>query len=290
MGQLDNESDSFDDVYVGALEVKNEEVVFNPTEDKPIRNFPTKDNKVAGSIEIFEMPMRDKISGKVFANRYIAGADPYDSDEANTMSLGSIFILDLWTDRIVAEYTGRPMFADDYFETCRRLCLFYNARLNYEQNKKGLFSYFSQHNSTYLLTDVLDFLKEKSLAKGGGYGNTAKGTTATLPVNNYAKSLLRAWLLKPCTRIVKEDGEDKEITVSNLYNIRNRALIQELISYNSEGNFDRISAMGMLMLLREDKLILCQGNTNRYDISNVPDPSDDDFFKNNYDSRFRKEI
>lgn len=32
-----------------------------------------------------------------------------------------------------------------------------------------------------------------------GYGNTAKGTTATAPVNAFAKNLLRSWLLKPVT-------------------------------------------------------------------------------------------
>jgi len=35
-------------------------------------------------------------------------ADPYDDDAADTLSLGSIFVLDLWTDNYVAEYTGRP--------------------------------------------------------------------------------------------------------------------------------------------------------------------------------------
>jgi hypothetical protein len=64
--------------------------------------------------------------------------DPYDNDVADTMSLGSFFILDLWTDKIVMEYTGRPMYADDYYEICRLGCLFYHATLLYEQNKKGL--------------------------------------------------------------------------------------------------------------------------------------------------------
>jgi hypothetical protein len=99
--------------------------------------------------------------------------DPYDDDSSNTMSLGSIFILDLWTDKIVAEYTGRPMFADDFYEICRRMCLYYNARLNYENDKKGLFSYFSRHNCVYLLTDTLEFLRDKQMIKDVGYGNKA---------------------------------------------------------------------------------------------------------------------
>jgi hypothetical protein len=38
--------------------------------------------------------------------------------------------------------------------------------------------------------------------------------------------------------------------IPTLYKIRSRALLKELITYNNEGNFDRVSAMGMLMLLR----------------------------------------
>ena len=99
--------------------------------------------------------------------------DPYDDDESNTMSLGSVYVLDLWTDKIVAEYTGRPIFADDFYEICRKMCLFYNGRMNYENNKKGLFAYFSKMNCLYLLTDVLDFLKDKDMVKGSSYGNKA---------------------------------------------------------------------------------------------------------------------
>jgi len=84
-----------------------------------------------------------------------------------------MFILDLHTDRIVFEYTGRPMFADDAYENCRLALLMYNAECNYENNKKGLFKYFSQHNSLYLLSDTLDFLKDKEIVRGNLYGNKA---------------------------------------------------------------------------------------------------------------------
>lgn len=59
------------------------------------------------------------------------------------------------------------------------------------------------------------------------------------------------------------DGEEKEVMVPRLFTVRNRALLKELINYNSEGNFDRISAMGMLMLLREDRMIRYQGDVSK---------------------------
>lgn len=290
LGQLDANPTEYDDVYVGDLVFNKEgQVEYKPTSAQPIRDFPHKDNKIEGAIELYQMPEIDKNTGKPFNDRYILGADPYDDDESNTMSLGSIFVLDLWTDRIVAEYTGRPLYADDYYEICRKLCLFYNGRLNYEYNKKGLFSHFSTRNSLYLLTDVLDFLKEKQMMKEG-YGNKSKGTNASPAINAYARSRLRSWLLSPVPIMQTIDGEEKEVLVPRLFTVRNRALLKELINYNSEGNFDRISAMGMLMLLREDRMIRYQGDVSKekQEKANSSYDGNDPFFKRNYDSRFRQ--
>ena len=290
LGQLDSNPTEYDDVYVGDLVFnKDGQVEYKPTSAQPIRDFPHKNNKIEGAIEIFQIPEIDKSTGKPFNDRYILGADPYDDDESNTMSLGSVFVLDLWTDRIVAEYTGRPIFADDYYEICRKLCLFYNGRLNYEYNKKGLFSHFSTRNSLYLLTDVLDFLKEKQMMKDG-YGNKSKGTNASPAINAFARSRLRSWLLSPVPIIQNIDGEEKEVMVPRLFTVRNRALIKELINYNSEGNFDRISAMGMLMLLREDRMIRYQGNVSKekQERANSTYTGNDPFFKRNYDFKFKQ--
>lgn len=290
IGQLDANPTEYDDVYVGDLVFnKDGQVEYKPTSATPIRDFPHKDNKIEGAIEIYQLPEIDRDTGKPYNDRYILGADPYDDDESNTMSLGSIFVLDLWTDRIVAEYTGRPPFADDYYEICRKLCLFYNGRLNYEYNKKGLFSHFSTRNSLYLLTDVLDFLKEKQMMKDG-YGNKSKGTNASPAINAYARSRLRSWLLAPVPIMQTIDGEEKEVMVPRLFTVRNRALLKELINYNSEGNFDRISAMGMLMLLREDRMIRYQGDVSKekQERANNSYDGNDPFFKRNYDFRFRQ--
>lgn len=286
--QLDSNPREFDDVYTGELVVnKSGQVEFKPTSAQPIREFPHKDNKIEGGLEMFQLPEIDRATGRPFNGRYILGCDPYDDDASNTMSLGSVFVLDLWTDKIVAEYTGRPMFADDFYEVCRRLCLYYNGRMNYENNKKGLFSYFSKNNCTYLLTDQLEFLRDKQMIKEIGYGNKAKGTNATLAINSYGRNLLRAWLLRPTVVIQEVDGEPAEVTIPALFTLRSRALIKELINYNSEGNFDRISSMGMLMLLREDKMITYQGNISREKQEKASKSylGNDPFFNRNYRTR-----
>lgn len=286
--QLDSNPREYDDVYTGELVInKSGQVEFKPTAVQPIREFPHKDNKIEGGLEMFQLPEIDKATGKPFNGRYILGCDPYDDDASNTMSLGSVFVLDLWTDKIVAEYTGRPLFADDFYEICRRLCLYYNGRMNYENNKKGLFSYFSRNNCTYLLTDQLEFLRDKQMIKEIGYGNKAKGTNATLAINAYGRNLLRSWLLRPTIVVQEVDGEPTEVTIPALFTLRSRALIKELINYNNEGNFDRISSMGMLMLLREDKMITYQGNISREKQERASKSylGNDPFFSRNYKLR-----
>jgi hypothetical protein len=190
--------------------------------------------------------------------------DPFDDDEAHTMSLGSFHIIDFWTDRLVGEYTGRPMFANDFYEKVRLACIFYNCKAMYEQNLKGIFGYFSSRNCTHLLADTPDFLKDKQLISSIGVGNKAKGIRATVPIIKYGFKLLRDWLLKPVTKIeTDEQGDEHEVTIPNLYLIRNRALLKELILWNPFGNYDRIMAMVQLMLYREEKIILFQGDMKR---------------------------
>lgn len=281
LSQLDQDVHAYDDVYVGKLVQNSNGVEFTPTSDVPIRKFGV-ENDTPGAVEIFEMPEKDR-NGKVPHTRYIIGHDPVDNDQAESSSLSSTFVLDLWTDKIVAEYTGRQSFADDNFEIVRLLCLFYNAKCLYESNKKGIFAYFSKMNCTHLLADTPEFLRDKQLIKYSSFGSNAKGVNASAAINAYANNLIRDWLMKPVTIIQNIDGEDVEVTVYNLNFLRNRALIEELIAFNPEINVDRIRALGMVMLYREEKMVLYQGNPSR-DSEEVPKDylGNDKFFTENY--------
>ena len=283
LNQLDNDPNAFDDVYVGELVQDNKtgEVKFNPTIDLPIRDFPTKDNKVKGALEIFEMPKKNG-EGKIPAGRYICSADPYDADCSNTMSLGSIFVMDLWTDMIVAEYTGRPTFAEDFYEICRKLCLFYNCRCMYEQNVMGMFSYFSSHNATHLLAETPEYLVQRNMISSIGYGNKSVGIRATTPIINGAFKMIQTWLRKPIISIETDaDGNNNEVSIPNLYRIKNRALLKELVLWNPQGNFDRVMSLVQLMLYREEKMVLYHGDLRHTEeISSGMEK--DDYWDKNY--------
>ena len=288
--QLDTNPHIYDDIYVGELFFNNSnQVEFRPTGDIPIRKFPV-DNDTKGALEIYTMPEKDS-TGTVFNDRYILGYDPTNNDQAESHSLASVFVFDLFTDRIVAEFTGRTEFADDMHEIVRKLCLFYNGKVLYESNIKGCYSYMEKVHSTYLLADTPQYLRDKQIIKYSGFGSSAKGVAATAPVNNFANRLIKDWFNKlvPIER-TDENGNKEIIQTPSLYLLKTRALIEEAIQFNPEINVDRIRALGMVMLYREEYIILYGNNLNRESREKVrkDDPSNDPFFKRNYDFRFRQ--
>ena len=288
--QLDTNPHIYDDIYVGELFFNNSnQVEFRPTGDIPIRKFPV-DNDTKGALEIYTMPEKDS-TGTVFNDRYILGYDPTNNDQAESHSLASVFVFDLFTDRIVAEFTGRTEFADDMHEIVRKLCLFYNGKVLYESNIKGCYSYMERMHSTYLLADTPQYLRDKQIIKYSGFGSSAKGVSATASVNNFANRLIKDWFNKlvPIER-TDENGNKEIIQTPSLYLLKTRALIEEAIQFNPEINVDRIRALGMVMLYREEYIILYGNNLNKESREKVrkDDPSNDPFFQRNYDFRFRQ--
>lgn len=240
----------------------------------PIREFPLKDNKKEGAIEIFQHPVKGA-EGTVPFGRYIAGCDSYDHDDSTTTSLGSLFILDTVTDEIVLEYTGRPRTADEFYENVLRCIEYYNAILNYENFNKGLFAYFSNKNATWRLSDVPRILKQMEFVKGDQYGNKSKGTPPGTSVNALGRSLYNQYLLKPAFHQDYDEEGNQISSFLNLHKIRSIGLIKESIQWNIDGNFDRVSAIGMLMILREDRI-----NFQIDGQSKAPNP--DNYWTRNY--------
>jgi len=230
--------------YIGNLILNEDTQKFEWKPDdtlRPIRLFPELDKKnIEGAIVIYDHPVVGK-DGTIPFGIYIAGNDTYDHDESTTDSLGSTFIFNRVTQRIVAEYTGRPNTANEYYENVRRLLLYYNARCNYENNWKGLFTYLNNRNTSYLLTDtpklVADKIADKSLM------NRGKGTPGTAPIQKWGRELILMWLVNPV-----EKGSE----ILNLHTIRSIPLLLELIYWNPNGNFDRVDALQMLLILNED--------------------------------------
>lgn len=234
------------------------------------RKYPIDNNKGRpGVIEIIEMPKKT-LSGEVHSNRYLQGTDTYDDDESSTNSLGSTFIMDSWTNRLVAEYTGRRG-TKEFYEICRKLNIFYKSTHNYEQNKKGLYTYYDQKNSTHWLCDTPESLRDVADVTISKVGNKRKGTTASKPVNAYGLRLILDWLLEPAY------GKDNP-EILNLHTIKFEGLVRELLNFNSDGNFDRVSALIMLMIVKEERIKYIDKQQRQ----KVKSLSEDEFFERNY--------
>ena len=236
--------------YIGKLvyDVNNSVKWLPDPERYPIRSLDTMTRERGGAIEIFEMPRYDA-SGRVPPGRYIAGIDPIDQDDGE--SLFAIVVMDVITDRIVAQYIGRHPKAEQCYEEALKLLIFYNAQANYENNLKGLYAYFKNKNVLHYLADTPEILKEMDMIKPSA--NQAKGTRATAPINAWGRQLQVSWMLTEHSHIIKEDSEEPEV-VLNLHKIRSLRYLEECQVWNSDGNYDTVSAMGMLFILREERL------------------------------------
>lgn len=203
---------------------------------KPYREYPVKKAE-PGMIEIYEQP-RPAEDGIFTQNRYIAGIDPYRYDNATTDSVGCIIMYDRLTQRIVAEYSGRPDKTDTFYEICRKMLLYYEATAMYESNITGLYHHFEKKKALHLLADTPLSLRDRNTWKTNT--NTSKGIIATKPVIDKGLEFIENWLLEP----ISADSE-----VFNYEKLRYIGLIKELISWNPDprSNFDRISAFQMVM-------------------------------------------
>ena len=112
--------------------------------------------------------------------------------------------------------------------------------------------------------------------------HNSKGIRATTAVINGAFKMINSWLRKPVVKIEKDqDGNEHEVTVPNLFHIRNRALLKELIQWNPYGNYDRVLSLVQLILYREEKMVLYQGDlkgTNKKETGMAAD----DYWNKNY--------
>jgi hypothetical protein len=117
----------------------------------------------------------------------------------------------------------------------------------YENQKKGIFSYFDQKNSLYLLEDTPPELRDMDMQKGSTVGNKGKGIYATPAINRWGREQLGpAWM--------KLQAADKPENVTNANTLLSVGLVQEAMLYNADVNADRISAFGILMIFREIRI------------------------------------
>jgi hypothetical protein len=133
-----------------------------------------------------------------------------------------------------------------------------------------------------MLADTPEYLRERDIVKKQGFGNSAKGISATAIVNKHEDDLIEKFLLLPKTVYeTTPEGEEVATTIHNVATIRNLALLRELSAYGPDINVDRVRALGVALILKNAYEVKYGGDIQSANEAEEYDVFQDDFFKRN---------
>lgn len=239
----------------------NGQVKFKLNHDaKPLNQFPLKDlSERKGCVTIYWSPYREFVpDGKgggrsvIPDNLYFISYDPYGVGSEHGESLGAVYVLcrpNKYTtpdNCIVASYIGRLEDHDEFNKTVFLLAEYYNAQIAVENDRgEHVIAYAKSNKLLDYLVPEFDIISKKDpnyKSLGRKYGMSMRDELRKMTGALY----LKKWLTSP--RGKGDDGTQR----LNLHLIYDLALIDELLRYNPEKNFDRVSSMMMAMFYMYD--------------------------------------
>jgi hypothetical protein len=236
------------------------------TDNMPITNFPLKstDRKDA-PIVIYEFPIENPPYGL-----YVAGVDPYRQGQAKySTSLGSVYIYkrmhdltgEKYQDMFVASYCARPDKKETWEEQARLLIKYYNARALCENDDISFIEYMKSKGDAHYLEKqpqwLLEVIPNTTVKREYGIHRSAQ------KIIDYLHTSLKRYMEDV---IYSEKDDDGKITkeVTGVSKIFDPMLLEEIIQYNDEGNFDRIVAaeLAIAQALKMDPILGKIGGTS----------------------------
>jgi hypothetical protein len=239
------------------------EFVPKPNE-QPILNI-SSDNENEGCFLRYEPPM--KLGGKIPDDAYIISVDPIGQNTDSGKSLTAIIVYKtnkyetyIGPEKIVAIYYGRKKVnPQDYVHRfLLKLSKYYNAKITIENDRDGgIPQYFIRKGEVARLMGPPITTMEKLMPGGTSTNKRPYGhSTATSRHKQIGESLIYEWLDARGANTVYYDTEDGERTVEqglrNIDRLEDQLLIDQLINYSRDGNYDLVSAMmGIVIQLKE---------------------------------------
>lgn len=227
----------------GYIKWYGDKLIFEDTvAHKPIIEFPFdgSDTEKIGCVQMWEAPV--DVEGEIPRGRYIGGIDPVD--QVKGRSFPCIWIKDTWTQRMVAKFMGRTGDTKYFWEQARRLLVFYNAKGMYENNLVGFFLHMESERSLQYLAETPVLLKSKEDINGAPQGNYGIRNTGSSKggINEDGLNSIASWLLRP-------QGPNTEALMYQT--IKDPEVLEEMIKWNEDGNYDSLSAWIMLALYED---------------------------------------
>jgi hypothetical protein len=236
-----------------------EKIAHEFTDKQPITNFPLKNSDLKDApVVIYEFPLENPPYGL-----YVAGVDPYRQGQAAySTSLGSVYIYkrmhditgEKYQDMFVASYCARPDKKETWEEQARLLIKYYNARTLCENDDISFIEYMKAKGDAHYLEKQPEWLKEVVP------GTTVKREYGVHRSADKIRDYLHNCLKKYMEAVVyQEKNEDGDIIkeVLGVSKIFDPVLLEEIIQYNDQGNFDRIVAaeLAIAQALKMDPIL-----------------------------------
>lgn len=236
------------------------------TDKQPITNFPLKPSDLKDApVVIYEFPIENPPYGL-----YVAGVDPYrQGKSAYSSSLGAVYIYkrmhdltgEKYQDMFVASYVARPDNKDHWNEQARLLIKYYNARTLCENDDISFIEYMKSKGDAHLLERQPDWLKEivpnTTVKREYGIHRSAQ------KIIDYLHTCLKKYMESP---IFVEKNEEGQVIreVLGVSKIFDPVLLEEVIQYNDQDNFDRIIAaeLAIAQALKMDPIMGKIGGTS----------------------------
>jgi len=213
----------------------------------PLHKFPHGPNDPQdGCIVIYQHPPEDMPYGM-----YKIGLDPVAFDKSGSKSLNAAYVykshqkFDFGYDEIVAEYVGRPDNIEIYNRNLELLAEYFGgAEIMFENDRGEVLSYFKRRGKMHLLANQPDnviskVIKDSTVAR-------IKGCHMNDRMKDAGEKFILRWLWTE--RGKKDDGS----MIYNMDLIPSPGLIEELIQYHRQGNFDRVMGFMQVMFCVEE--------------------------------------
>lgn len=232
-----------------------------------ISQFPWKHDNREGAIVIYELP--HLIDNAVPGEAYVIGCDPFRDNTASTgESFAAIYVMKtnkypstVGHNEIVAAYVGRPyMGVSVVNEILYKLSLFYgNAKIYFENAVGNIKDYFDKMRRLDLLArqpaTVLNRKASHEALDTNIYGYPMSNDKIKWEALQY----LRSWLL-----------QERDENHRNLDLIPDPFLLQQLIAFNLDGNFDGVMGfLGCIIGLEETHNMSVRKSRNDDQLSQV---------------------